>query len=407
LEFNENLRIAIAAPTGKAANKLYNSIKVGIGQDKEDRIPKEASTIHRLLGTKSKSIRYRHNRRNPLPYDLIIVDEASMIDLPLISSLVDAVRDDAKLIFIGDRYQLSSVDVGAVFGDICCRNRKREYTEKFATIIREVLNVDIPISQNILPLDDSVIELVKNYRTESLEIVNLASAVKEGKITETREILGRGSIVKKMELPPKSGFKKRLKEVVLREIAPIFEKKDVREKFELFNKFRILSPTRHDYYGVESINRKIEKILRENGSIGHASLYSGCPIMIRENDYYLKLFNGDLAIVEFEDGRGMANFVYDDGSIRRIPVTRLPRYEKVYAITVHQSQGSEFDKVLLIMRDEPAPIFTRELLYTAITRAKKEIELWVEDSILEYTFSHVIERESGIEWELWEKGRGQ
>jgi exodeoxyribonuclease V alpha subunit len=384
----ENLRIALAAPTGKAAARLQETLLAGGANGvRQDRLPKSASTLHRLLGSRRNSVYFRHNAKNPLPVDLVVVDEASMVPLTVMAKLFAALPHRANVILLGDRDQLSSVEPGAVLGDIA-----RAASEPG-------------------PLQGSLVVLDKNYRfgNES-NIFALCNAVREGEIERALKILNSGERpdVISGRTPPPVQVTERLRQRVIAGYSAYLRAPDPAEALKEFKKFRVLCALRTGPYGVESLNRAIEKILREERLVtGTQTTYAGMPILITQNDYQLRLYNGDIGILlpDPADGSLLAWFIGEDGGIRRVPPARLPEYEPAFVMTVHKSQGSEFDNVLLILPDKESPVLTRELIYTGLTRARSRVEVWFQESVLRAAIARTIQRGSGLRDRLCEAGR--
>ena len=384
----ENLRIALAAPTGKAAARLQETLLAGGANGvRQDRLPKSASTLHRLLGSRRNSVYFRHNAKNPLPVDLVVVDEASMVPLTMMAKLFAALPHRANVILLGDRDQLSSVEPGAVLGDIA-----RAASEPG-------------------PLQGSLVVLDKNYRfgNES-NIFALCNAVREGEIERALKILNSGERpdVISGRTPPPVQVTERLRQRVIAGYSAYLRAPDPAEALKEFKKFRVLCALRTGPYGVESLNRAIEKILREEQLVtGAQNTYAGMPILITQNDYQLRLYNGDIGILlpDPTNGSLLAWFIGEDGGIRRVPPARLPEYEPAFVMTVHKSQGSEFDNVLLILPDKESPVLTRELIYTGLTRARSRVEIWFQESVLRAAIARTIQRGSGLRDRLCEAGR--
>ena len=358
------MRIAIAAPTGKAAARLQEAIQNGketlpVEETVKEAVPTEASTIHRLLGTIPGSPYFRHNVENPLPVDMVIVDEASMVDLALMSKLVQALPSDARLILLGDKDQLASVEAGAVLGDICDTGRIHGFSRDLLNRFREIIGDPADISQGNSSgpvIKDSVVELKKNYRF-GLEsgIRAVSQAVNQGDGNLALRILKSGEYddIRWTTLPEPNTLYSVLKGNVLHGFKPCLETKDPFEAHRLFGRFRILCALRKGPYGVSAQNVLVEQVLRDEKLIDtDKRWYRGRPVMITKNDYNLGLFNGDIGIILPDpetDHTLRAFFLSPDGALRRFLPVRLPEHETVYAMTVHKSQGSEFDKALLIV----------------------------------------------------------
>lgn len=407
-----NMRIALAAPTGKAAARLQESVKktkekINCPDSIKEKIPETASTIHRLLGSISGSPYFRFNKKNKLPFDLVIVDEASMIDLPLMAKLMDAITNNATLILLGDHNQLASVDAGVVLGDICGNFAANIYSADFFERIKNMSGESITVGDIPPGVQDCIIQLQQNYRfAEQSGIGVLSRAVEEGNTDVTLNLL-------QSEKYPDISWTNIENEKSLRRLQTIIIEKykdyltavnigftSDEMVFDLFDRFRILCALRVGSWGTERINSYIEKVLADEGLINSRSAYyEGRPVMVVQNDYGLNLFNGDVGIIlkDKDDNNQQKVFFRDNkGSIRKILPARLPRHETVWAMTVHKSQGSEFEKVLLILSDKDIPVITRELVYTGITRAISKVNIWAGKEILSKAISRRISRQSGL-----------
>lgn len=411
------LRIALAAPTGKAATRLQEAIKctkgeVNCPESIKEAIPEEASTIHRLLGSIPESPYFRHNAQNRLPVDVVVVDEASMVDLALMSKLIQALPPQARMILLGDKDQLASVEAGAVLGDICDTGNVHSFSRGFRETVKKVTGYKIRTQLNgeaELGIQDCIVQLQKSFRFGSDSGIGAVSrAVNAGDddlaVTLLRE--GKYGDIKWRDLPQSTGLPLAMKDMVVREFADYLQAGDVWEVFQLFDRFRILCALRKGPYGVINLNALVEQILTEEGLIDPGkSWYPGRPILITSNDYNLRLFNGDVGIVLPDCAANndlRAFFPGADGTVRKFHPLRLPEHETVYAMTVHKSQGSEFDRVLLLLPDKDFPLLTRELAYTGITRAKEGVEIWGNEDVFRAAVCRRIERMSGLRDALWE-----
>ena len=384
----ERMRIAMAAPTGKAAARLASSIAalrdaLPCADEVKRAVPGQVTTIHRLLGTLPASTGFRHNERNPLPCDAVIVDEASMVDLPLMTALVAALPPHARLILIGDRDQLASVEAGTVLGDIC----------------RAAESPGSAVAGCVTVLD-------RNYRFgDGSGIAALSRAVNEGDDREALRLLvdANSGAIALEATPTRDTMKKRLAAPVLEGFRPCLEAETPAEALRLFDRFRILTALREGPWGAAGMNHAAETLLHEAGLIRRDTpFYRGRPVLVTENDYIHKLFNGDTGIIlpDPESGNLRAFFAAPDGTIRAIPPEFLPKHETAFAMTVHKSQGSEFDRVLMVLPPEDSPedsiLLTRELIYTGITRAKQSMTIWSDDSVFSAAVKRRTERRSGL-----------
>jgi len=372
--------------------------------------------LHRMLGALPESPYFRYNEEHPLPLDAVIVDEASMIDLALFAKLVAALPAHARLILLGDKDQLASVQAGYVFGDIC--------------------DHEIPAA----PRDSSpaahIIELHENFRFhERSGIGKLRTLINRGAADEALALLRevgpawRGGEIRSEQLPDPDRLPMRIREAVLgasafSESAPgetgdlfahatranafrhYLSAADPASALAQFNQFRILCAVRRGPFGVENVNRLVESALAAEGVIdpGSGRFYAGRPILIVRNDATLRLFNGDVGLIlpdREADDELRAFFPDAEEGVRRVLPARLPPHETVFAMTAHKSQGSEFSRVLVILPDRASPVVTRELIYTAATRAIDSVELWLRDDVFRDALGRKIERASGLHDLFW------
>ncbi|MBU3979884.1 MAG: exodeoxyribonuclease V subunit alpha [Proteobacteria bacterium] len=414
----KSLRIFLTAPTGKATARLSESIgnikkKLNCKDYIKVAIPTEAFTIHRLLKTIIRSPFFRHNSENPLPADIVVVDEASMVDLPLMSKLIQAVPVDARLILIGDSDQLASVDPGSVLGDICGNKSLRGFTTNFVNKVEELTDEKITDSikqhKGIKALHDCIVVLKKNYRfADSSGIGGLSHAVKLGDIDKTLDLLKNKndrSIIFE-EILSADNFKQILTDKVVEFYSEYLRTDDPGRALKLFNRFKILCAVKMGQFGVYAVNKIIEQILRRENLIQTENLwYKGRPILITSNDYKLSLFNGDIGITMPIQGSASNDmhvfFRGTSGELKQFLPYRLPQHETVYAMTVHKSQGSEFENVFLVLPDKDYPVLSRELIYTGITRASQSVTILGKEEVLRTSISRVIERKSGLHDSLW------
>jgi exodeoxyribonuclease V alpha subunit len=413
----EPLRVALSAPTGKAAARLKESIheaksRLNCSQEILAAIPEEASTIHRLLGAIPHSPDFRHNAENPLPLDLLVVDESSMVDLALLSKLLQAAPKEAHLILLGDKDQLASVEAGAVLGDICGPGERSSFSPKFSKCYQRITGETLSSNSNCAEpeacgMGDSILLLRKSYRFGPKSGIGaLSQAVKAGEGDRALGLLQEGGYrdISWKEVPPPEALGGAIAKS-LDGAFPFLKALEPEGAFKGIGVFGLLSPLREGPYGIRALNLLVEAILDRRGDIRKdRPFYHGRPILITRNDYLLRLFNGDVGLILPDARRGgelRAFFSREEGDFRGIPPLRLPEHETAFALTVHKSQGSEFDRVLLILPDRDLPILTRELIYTAITRAREKVEIWGKEEIFRAAVSRRIERTSGLAFRLW------
>jgi len=419
----QKLRILLGAPTGKAASRLQEAItSTDFLQEKIELC--QATTLHRMLGTIPNSPYFRHNAENPLPADVVIVDEASMVDLPLMAKLMQAVPQSARLILLGDRYQLASVQPGSVLGDICPSEIMTYFSDKFCQQTLELSGEILsPASKSTIEistpgLQDSFVELVKNYRfSDESSIAKLSKAVKEGDGDAAVGVLlaEESNQVSWSEIPTSVELEKKLQDWAgSSQYVSMQQTREPDTCFAVLDSSRILCALRRGPYGMERINTVLaHQLTSRSGSLSQTnssqrkntpSLLAGQPVMVTQNDYSLQLFNGDVGIIlPNPDRKGAlrAFFRTESGTLRDIALPLLPAHETVFAMTVHKSQGSEFDKVLLILPDQDSPLLTRELLYTAITRAREKVEIWGKKDVFYQAVNRQVIRTSGLAETLW------
>ncbi len=377
---NRETKIALAAPTGKAAARLQEAIlrekTKAAYETVRDVIPEAASTLHRLLGTVADSPYFRHNAKNPLSADVVVTDEASMVDMALMSKLVQSLLPETRLILLGDKDQLASVEAGAVLGDICdsaC---------------------------------DGIVQLQKSYRFGDKSGIGAVSrAVNAGNADDALQQMKDGNYADICWKNLPSDLNRSIRDTIFEGFAEylnaVARKDHPMEIFRKFEGFRILCAVREGTYGVNALNSLTEEILKTKHLIRpyKTPWYAGRPVMITRNDYNLHLFNGDVGLMlpDPESENELRVFFPVSGeTMRKLHPLRLPEHETVYAMTVHKSQGSEFEKVLLLLPDKDSPVLTRELVYTGITRAVKHAEIWGAEAVFRTAVSRRIRRTSGL-----------
>jgi exodeoxyribonuclease V alpha subunit len=372
------LKILLAAPTGKAAIRMLDSIrletnalqsKLGLSDALLKQMPTEANTIHKLLGYQHGSVQFKHNAQNPLNADVVLVDEASMIDIALMSKLLEAVPAHAKLILIGDKDQLSSVETGSVFADICAG-------------LEEM---------------DHLVTLKKNWRfSEDSDIGQIAIAANQGDSATLLSTLKDQNRTGCELITPEAMRDAELVKPWAHYFDVLNKPSSTHEQiFEAFNQYRILCALRRGLNGSMLMNQRIGTALAKQDLIKFRrsnnqpqSWYHGRPIMITQNSYSKGLFNGDTGITLIKDGDVKVFFPVDslsaEGSreYKSFSPVRLPAHETTWAMTIHKSQGSEFDQVVLILPHEVMPLLTRQLIYTGITRAKQKVSMVASEAVL-------------------------
>lgn len=384
-------RIALTAPTGKAAVRLQSAVlnaKQSLNTEPEVRaaIPETASTIHRLLAQTMLRDRSEVSvQPELLPVDLLLVDEASMVNLELMAQLFAALPEQARVIMLGDRDQLASVEAGAVLGDICA------------------VAGDDAASQS--ELARCIIQLSRSYRYGAHSgIGELARAVQAGDAERALKTLDDPSfpdvsLQDEGETKPLAANAALCGEV-LGGYRPYLEAlaTDPAEALRQFDGYRVLCAHRQGERGVVGLNREITRLLARERLINLAEgHFVGRPVMITENDYRTQLWNGDIGVIAGEAGTRYAHFLGTDGALRRLGLGRLPPHESAFALSVHKSQGSEVDVVSLVLPSEPSRILSRELVYTALTRAKKRVVIHGSRDVLRAAISQAVSRNTGLQ----------
>jgi exodeoxyribonuclease V alpha subunit len=369
-------RFALAAPTGKAAARLAESLastldRLVLPAAARTLLPAGASTLHRLLGGRPGTARFQHGAENPLPLDALIVDEASMVDLPLTAKLFAALRPETRVLLLGDPHQLASVEAGHVLGDLCAS-----------------------------PLRSCITELVENHRFPATSgIYRLSQAVNSGDESAARALLATpAEDFIPMKLPAPSALGSALRERAIAGFESCLTAATPREALAAFDAFRILCVVRDGPYGVANFNRLTEQALASAGLIAPVRAhYAGRPVLILRNDPQLNLFNGDVGILRRDEhGELRAFFAGQNAEVRSFAPARLPEHETAFAMTIHKTQGSEFARVLVVLPESESPILSRELLYTAVTRARTAVELWWSETALAAALHRRVTRWSGL-----------
>ncbi|WP_354529246.1 exodeoxyribonuclease V subunit alpha [Nakamurella sp. UYEF19] len=393
------LRVALAAPTGKAAARLSQAVQevaARFGDEDRERIGAlTATTLHRLLGSRpgdgNRGNRFRHHRDNRLPHDVVVVDETSMLSLTMMARLLEAVRPDARLVLVGDPDQLASVEAGAVLADLVAGLLARPVTD-LATP---------PVAEMAEGARHGVVVLGKTWRFGGA-IATLAAAVRDGDADGAVAVLaGSGSDDSALEL---SESEAAIREDVLRAAAAVREAAkagDGRTALAQMEKHRVLCAHRSGPFGVDSWSRRIERWLAEvPGDPAEGQWYVGRPLLVNVNDYALGLFNGDTGVVVRQtDGSVRAVFARGDELVDFAP-SRLSDVETVHAMTVHRSQGSQFERVTVVLPPADSPLATREMLYTALTRAQHHVRLVGQEPELRAAIDRPAARASGLRLRL-------
>lgn len=363
--------IRAAAPTGKAAARIDEALDALLGPDAPAR--EKACTIERLLGWRRASPYFRHNAANPLRADLVLLDETSMMDLPRFAKLLDALPPRVRLVLLGDKDQLASVDPGSVMAELCA-------------------------SAALAPC---IATLATSHRfPPGSPVARLASAINAGDADRALECAGASPGL--LPRGDSAAFKPRALPAAFESqirvgYAPLLAATTPADALAALDRYRVLCALRLGPFGILAVNRAIENLLLPRR---RSEFYKFRPVLVTRNDYETSLFNGDIGIA------------WDDGSVHfraapgaagpaasatcAVPAHLLPEHETAFAMTVHKAQGSGFDRILLLLPDKPAPVLTRELLYTAVTRTRTGIDLWLESDTFARAVRTPVARHAGL-----------
>ena len=446
VEAGNPLRIRLAAPTGKAAARLTESISqqvrtLDVAEAVRKQIPSDVTTVHRLLGSRPGTRHFRHHAGNRLPLDVLVVDEASMIDLEMMANLLDAMPTHARLVLLGDKDQLASVEAGAVLGDLCRDAEAGWYNPQTRQWLETVSGESLDGSglqedvHGTHPLAQQVVMLRHSRRFgEGSGIGQLARRVNQQQAKEARQLLLGGNHDDVFSLLLKGEHDRTLERLLLeghgegpqgyrhylsllRSLRPPLDStlEDPRwtqwaqQVLKAFDAFQLLCAVRKGPWGVEGLNQRVtDALLKARLIDSNQQWYEGRPVLMTRNDYGLGLMNGDIGIALKLPERGGPDagrqvlrvaFPRNDGQggVRFVLPSRLNDVETVYAMTVHKSQGSEFAHTALILPEAMNPVLTKELIYTGITRAKDWFTLIEPRSgVFEEAVRRKVKRLSGL-----------
>ena len=421
-------RIALAAPTGRAADRMADSLRRAVAQMSGlaidttllDALPAQASTLHRLLGTIPDSPRFRHGNDNPLPFDIVVVDEASMVDLPLMCKLVEAVADGTQLILLGDPDQLPSVEAGDVLAAILAAAGDGDALSEDDTDALQPLLGSTPslahevrrgglgrgAGGNAATLHGHRVHLQRGWRQdESLDLAPLAQAVRNGDAAEALSLL-RGGALANVHFHENVEDPLQVRPDLLGHFRALAMHTDPAQALQQANRLRLLTALREGPQGARGLNARIESALSGRRIGSPPAWFPGRLLLVTENSYRHGLFNGDVGIcLAGADGTPLAWFVDNgrgDGSngVRAFHPAALPAHESAFAMTVHKAQGSEFDAVWLQLPRSDSRVLSRELLYTGLTRARSALHVAGSAEVIAAALSRHARRVSGLAWRL-------
>ena len=412
-------RIALAAPTGRAAERMAESVRqavqalaaMGVDADLLAALPTSGTTLHRLLGTIPDSPRFRHDGDNPLPFDVVVVDEASMIDLPLMAKLVDAVASGTRLVLLGAPDQLPSVEAGDVLAAILGAAGEGDAMGRGdADVLRPLLgDAD---STSVLAQEGGEarfpgirVHLQRGWRqSEALDLAPLAAAVREGDADAALAQLRAGTL---SNVHFHEGLADQLepqRDDLLAHFRALGHAATPADALAQSTRLRLLTAVREGPQGARTLNARIERLLAESGGSGRAPQghFQGQLLIVTENSYRHRLFNGDIGVC-LRDAAGtlVAWFPGDDADHpRAFHPAALPAHESAFAMTVHKAQGSEFDTVWLLLPARGNRVLSRELVYTGITRARRALHVAGSEAVIREALARHAGRWSGLGWRL-------
>ncbi|WDE07752.1 exodeoxyribonuclease V subunit alpha [Thalassomonas viridans] len=410
------LNIALVAPTGKAAQRLSESIAKavkGFSTFIPDQvlaaIPEQALTLHRLLGVIPNQVNFRHHRDNLLEADLVLIDEVSMVDLALMTRVFRALPPRSRVILLGDADQLPSVAAGSVLSDVAPRPHPGFSAQNLKYLQQVTGCLSLPKVKAGVQEGDHITYLLKSRRFDGKGgIGRLAAAVIAGDSEPSWQLLTRAQEAgdEQLSLLP-ADLLSWLPRLAEQYYLPLYRCRDVEEAFSLLGRFRVLCAMRKGEYGVENINQVIRQCLAAHGAADAGGrLYHGMPVMISENDYRLGLYNGDIGMI-WRNDKGHLMAVFEDAGtdFKWLMPSRLPQYETVYAMTIHKTQGSEFDHVAMLLPGQTDnKLLSRELLYTGITRAKSRLSIASKANVWCHGVEARVKRFSGLIPKLRDQG---
>jgi exodeoxyribonuclease V alpha subunit len=442
----EALRIALAAPTGRAADRMSQSLHAALAQLQNPptmqahwraALPTQASTLHRLLGSRPGSPQFRHHAGQPLPFDVIVVDEASMVDLPLMCKLVDAVADGARLILLGDRDQLPSVEAGDVLaaigdaagegdavppalaqrlsallpvkipsvaertdlrvGAVDNRAADRSRTDSPPSMQADALSASF--NHGAAPaapaLSGHRVHLLRGYRQSAeLELAPLADAVRAGDADAALALLRGGLRGVHFHEHAASPLAAETRHALLAHWRALALETDPATALAMADRLRLLTALREGPHGAATLNAQIEEAL---AGAQREAYFHGRLLLITENSYRHGLFNGDVGLcLRQPDGAVAVHFSGGAQDVRIFHPAALPAHASAFALTVHKAQGSECDQAWIVLPQQDARALTRELLYTALTRARRQVHLFAREDVLRTLLARKAQRIAGL-----------
>ena len=377
---NPQLKVALAAPTGKAAMRMADALKAAIQQVEVSATVKQLfehlqpQTIHSLLKFVPNSTQFKHNQDNPLPFDLVIIDESSMVDVALMAKLLNAIQPTSRVLLLGDRNQLASVEAGSIFGDLC------------------QINADAAPDS---PLYQHLTELKQSHRFDDNKgIGKLSKAIITGDVTQVLNFYSNSDpAIFITDNQDDYHFKQ-----FIEQYKAYIEEPDKLLALQKFNQIRVLCAVREGDQGVFHFNQRIENYLQQAGYLNLDNLfYTNRPLMVTQNNPSLGLFNGDIGIIRSDGDGPKVWFLDSKQALRSVLPGYITKAETVFAMTIHKSQGSEYQQVMVVLPESGrSELLTRELLYTGVTRAKEKVILRASQEVVTATVSRTVKRVSGL-----------
>lgn len=434
-------RIALTAPTGKAAQRLSDAIHSSITQvqnlslsEKEYYSNIKGSTIHRLLHYQVHQHRFQFTHHNPLPFDLIIIDEVSMIPLSLMKHLIEAISLQTRIILLGDIDQLPSVEAGQVLRDLLPKKMTTPFSSETKQSLKKLLDINIKTEEDLTPPTDYTVKLQKSFRSNS-NILNLANTLNHRGMKQLELLLDQYPSVPLKSFKPNNQsicflepneFKSpaQLNLILERWLQTKFlsqtswlpslqkaysidqlesNSEELQSIFKKLEEHKILTGTKQGLLGSEQINSNLKQLFQKQifPNFGSTELFQGCPIMITQNDHQLQLYNGDQGIallIQHHQTTSLQIVFKKEKSFQAFPISRLPSFQLSFAITIHKSQGSEYKTILLVLPNSPSRAIQKEILYTGLTRAKEQVWIYGSKDTFKSALHHSTKRQSG--WKL-------
>ncbi|QCI23420.1 exodeoxyribonuclease V subunit alpha [Buchnera aphidicola] len=410
---NKKLNIQLTAPTGKAANNLTESVRKSISQlsplYKKNISISSAITLHRLLKISSEYNSYSEKIHHSLNIDVLIIDESSMIDLFTMEKLIDNIPKTTKIIFLGDHYQLPSINCGHILKDIFSY-----YQEGYSECIIKKINLfnvfDINKVKNykFSNINNKICILKKNYRFKTQSnIAKISTEIQKNKLNNLKKLFQ--NIYKDIKFFPLNTVKD-YEEMILNLTLnytdywnSLKQNANPKDIISIFNNCRLMCILKNSCFGVKRLNLELENEMKRRGlikyiTVNKKNVYFGQPILILKNDYSIKLYNGDIGIIMYDDKKVLKAcfYIQNKNKIKFIPINLLPKFQTSWAITVHKSQGSEFLHAILVLPNIYSCVLTKELIYTAVTRAKQKLTIYSSKKIFIKSIKNETKRYSGL-----------